>query len=89
MKYPDEVLAKSKKGKIEVRKLIDRGRYVRYEYIDPESGERTENKLKLVLIGNREEEFFVIPMRDGRMLMLPSESRGERKLWDGEKAVDL
>lgn len=89
MKYPDEVLTKSKKGRIEVRKLIDRGSFVRYEYIDPESGERSENKIKLVLLSDKEEEFFIIPMRDGRMLMLPAESRGERRLWDGERVVDL
>jgi hypothetical protein len=92
MKYPEEVLTKTKKGKIEARQLIDRGRFVRYEYIDPESGKKSENKVKLVLISeSNEEEFFVIPVKDGRYLMLPTESKGERKIWDNveKKVVDL
>src|SRR2546426_903204 len=31
--FPDEVLTRTKKGEIEVRSLIDRGRYVRYSYL--------------------------------------------------------
>jgi len=88
MKYPEEVLTTSKKGKVEVRKLIDRGRYVRYEYIDPQTGKRTENKLKLVLLGDSAEEYFIIPMK-GKSLLIPAEAKGERKIWDGSKAVDL
>lgn len=91
MQYPKEVLTKSKKGKIEVRSLLCRGRFARYEYIDPKTSKRSENKDKLVLIseGNGEEEYFVIPIKGGRFLMLPTEAKGERKIWDGQKAVDL
>lgn len=90
MKYPQEVLTKSKKGKVEVRNLIDRGRFVRYEYLDSETGESTENKVKLVLIKeDKREEFFIIPIKGKRFLMIPTEEKGKRKLWDGEKAVEL
>ncbi len=90
MKYPDEVLTTTKKGKVEVRKLVDRGSYVRYEYLDPETGEASENKVKLVLMGDRMEEYFLIPTKDGRrFLLLPTETKGARMLWDGDKAVEL
>jgi hypothetical protein len=90
VKYPKEVLTVSKKGKVEVRSLVDRGRYIRYEYLDPETGRKTENKVKLVLIGEKVEEYFMIPTKDGkRYLLLPLEPKGERMVWDGEKAVEL
>jgi hypothetical protein len=91
MEYPDEVVTESRKGKREVRRLVDRGVFVRYEYIDPATGERTENKVKLVLKKDRgsAEEYFILPVKGDRFLLLKAEERGERKLWDGEKAVDL
>ena len=87
---PEEVLTRSKKGKMEVRKLIDRGQYVRYEYLDPQSGERSENKVKIVLKSKegKVEEHFIIPLK-GKSLLLPAEEKGERKVWDGEKGVEL
>jgi hypothetical protein len=90
MPYPEEVLTRSKKGRIEVRNLMDRGRFVRYEYIDPNTGKKSENKVKLVLIlDEKQEEYFIIPMKDKRHLMIPVESKGDRKIWDGRKSVDL
>jgi hypothetical protein len=89
-RYPESVLAETKKGKTEVRSLIDKGRFVRYEYLDPVTGKRTANKAKLVLLGDdKTEEYFIIPMKDGRALMLNAEIKGERMLWDGKKAVGL
>jgi len=92
MKYPDDVLTTSKKGKVEVRSLIDTGQFIRYEYLDPESGVKTENKIKLVLkteVGF--EEFFIIPIKGNRNLLIAMETKGERKLWDMNRneAVDL
>lgn len=89
MGYPESVLTKSKKGKIEVRSLIDGGRYVRYEYLDPETGKKSENKFKLVLKGRKREEFFAIPIKGGRFLLMPAESKKKRKAWDGKKTVDI
>ncbi|HLE46091.1 MAG TPA: hypothetical protein VI915_03750 [Thermoplasmata archaeon] len=34
---PLEVLTRTKKGELEVRSPIDRGRYVRYNYLRPET----------------------------------------------------
>ena len=91
-KFPDEVLTHTKKGEVEVRSLIDRGRYVRYRYLHPETGEPMEGgKVKLVLIAEdgTVEEFFVIPTKSKRDLLIPATEKGVRKVWDGSRAVDL
>jgi len=90
--FPDEVLTRTKKGEIEVRSLIDRGRYVRYRYLHSETGEVMEGgKIKLVLLSDtgRTEEYFIIPTRSKRDLLIPAAEKGARKVWDGTKAVDL
>ncbi len=91
MNYPESVLTESKKGKIEVRNLIDSGRFVRYEYLDPDSGKRSENKVKLVLYnGKEQEEYFIIPLKQkNRFLLLRAEKKGARKIWDGKEGVEL
>ncbi|MGQ0796840.1 MAG: hypothetical protein ACT4OI_03080 [Methanobacteriota archaeon] len=89
--FPDEVLTRTKKGEREVRSLIDRGRYVRYNYLHPETGEPMEGgKVKLVLRADsgKTEEYFVIPT-SRRDLLIPAPEKGERKIWDGARAVDL
>ena len=90
--FPEEVLTRTKKGEIEVRSLIDRGRYVRYNYLDPENGEPMEGgKIKLVLISETgaTNEYFIIPTRSKRDLLIPAEEKGARKIWDGTRAIDL
>lgn len=90
--FPDEVLTTTKKGEIEVRSLIDRGRFVRYRYLHPDTGEPMEaGKVKLVLIADsgRTEEYFIIPTKSRRDLLLPATEKGARKIWDGTKSVDL
>lgn len=90
--FPEEVLTRTKKGELEVRSLIDRGRYVRYNYLDPESGKPMEGgKVKLVLVSESgtAEEYFIIPTKSKRDLLIPAAEKGERKIWDGTKAVEL
>jgi len=90
--YPAEVLTRTKKGEVEVRSLIDRGRYVRYNYLHPETGEPMEGgKVKLVLLSDsgKTEEYFIIPTKSKRDLLIPAAEKGARKVWDGKKAVDL
>jgi hypothetical protein len=90
--FPPEVLTRTKRGEVEVRSLIDRGRFVRYNYLHPESGEPMEGgKVKLVLLSDRgvTEEYFIIPTKSGRDLLIPSTEKGARKIWDGAKPVDL
>ena len=91
-RFPEEVLTRTKKGEVEVRSLIDRGRYVRYHYLHPETGEPMEGgKIKLVLLAEdgRTEEYFIIPMKSKRDLLIPAEEKGPRMLWDGSGAVGL
>ena len=86
------MLTRTKKGELEVRSLIDRGRYVRYHYLHPETGEPMEGgKVKLVLISEAgtTEEYFIIPTTSKRDLLIPAPERGARKVWDGSRAVDL
>ena len=75
MEYPKEVLTTSKKGKIEVRSLIDKGEFAQYEYLDPKTGKPTENKSKIILAGNTRREFFAVPMQGGRMLLIPAKAK--------------
>lgn len=92
MPFPEEVLTRTKKGEVEVRSLVDRGRYVRYRYLHPETGEPMEGgKVKLVLIAESgaTEEYFVIPTKSRRELLIPAPEKGARKVWDGTRAVDL
>ena len=91
-KFPEEVLTRTKKGELTVRSLIDRGRYVRYNYLHPETGEPMEGgKVKLVLIPDRgtTAEYFIIPTRSKRDLLIPAAEKGARKVWDGTEAVEL
>ncbi|HYT00355.1 MAG TPA: hypothetical protein VEO20_06780 [Thermoplasmata archaeon] len=91
-KFPEEVLTRTKKREIEVRSLIDRGRYVRYNYLHPETAQPMESgKVKLVLKSDSGEvsEYFIIPTKANRDLLIPAAEKGARKIWDGTKAVDL
>jgi hypothetical protein len=48
-------------------------------------------KVKLVLFSEagRAEEYFIIPTKSKRDLLIPAAEKGDRKVWDGSKAVDL
>ncbi len=91
MEYPPEVITITKKGKREVRKLVDHGTFVRYEYLDLNTGKRAENKTKLVLFNGKDyEEYFIIPLKQrNRYLLLKADKKGERKLWSDGSAVSL
>ncbi|MGC8565623.1 MAG: hypothetical protein ACP5R0_05230 [Thermoplasmata archaeon] len=90
--FPDEVITVSKKGKKEARNLIGIGKFVKYNYLDPETGRENEKKYRLILSDNSgiREEYFVLPTSDGkRFLMIPAQEKEERKIWDGKNIVDL
>ena len=92
MKYPEEVLTKSRKGKIEVRSLIDNGKFIRYNYKDPETGEILENKKFSLIIKNskgKTEHYYMIPIQGNRYLTIPIKDKKKRKVWDGKKAIKL
>ncbi len=90
--FPDDVITISKKGKKETRNLIAKGKFVKYNYLDPETGKEVEKKYRFVLKNDNGtvQEFFVIPASDGkRFLMIPASEKEGRKIWDGQKSVDL
>ncbi len=91
MEFPEEVIAVTKRGKREVRSFIDRGTFVRYAYLDPETGEQKERKCKLVLRteDGTIEEYFVIPTGKNRFLMLRGEEKGPRKIMTSDGPVEL
>ena len=84
--FPETVLTKDKKGKLEIRSLDHRGRYVMCKYLDPKTMKPADTKRKLTL---RDEEgvvheYFIIPLKDPkRALLISAESEEkERQLWN-------
>ena len=72
MEFPPEVLTKSKAGRLEVRGLDSRGRFVMCKYLDPKTLKLADNKRKLILMdeeGNVK-EYFIIPLKDKRRYLL-------------------
>lgn len=94
MPYPETVITKDRKGNREVRWLVDRGRFVRYQYRDPASGKLLEKGKFSLLLKNkqgREEHFYLIPIQN-RFLAIPLKEAGKkRKVWDdgNKKAAGL
>ncbi|MCD6476712.1 MAG: hypothetical protein J7K26_00910 [Candidatus Aenigmarchaeota archaeon] len=92
MKYPEEVLTKSRKGKIEVRSLIDKGKFIRYNYKDPETGKILEKgKLSLIIKNTKgkTEHYYMIPIKGNRYLAIPIKDKKKRKVWNSKKAIKL
>ena len=82
MSVPEEVLTVSKRGKVEARKLVSRGEFAIIEYVDPNTLERTEDKVKLILRhgDGRVDEYFVIPTKTGsrRLMIEPKTKKGDK-----------
>ncbi|MCD6483190.1 MAG: hypothetical protein J7K83_02890 [Candidatus Aenigmarchaeota archaeon] len=91
-KYPESVITVSKRGKKEVRILDKRGRFVIYGYKLLENG-KMENKKKICLLdeNGKREDYFMIPLKDGRILLLPEKEIKNVKVWNEkeEKEEDL
>jgi hypothetical protein len=87
-KYPESVLTKSKSGKIEVRALDSKGKYVLYHYLDSNSGKSSSKKQKLILKSREGKilQWFLIPLQQGKNLMIPAELKEpEKKIWNEKK----
>ncbi len=82
MSLPEEVLTVSKRGKVEARRLVSRGEFAIVEYVDPNTMERTEDKVKLILRhgDGRVDEYFLIPIKGGgrRLMIEPKVKKGDR-----------
>ncbi len=89
MKYPKEVLTKNQ----EVRVVEEQGRYVKYTYIDPDTGQLVKKgKYSLILESeSSKRHLFIIPMKGNKSMIVKDEIDNEkRKVWDNKKnkAVD-
>jgi len=86
MDFPDPVLTKGKKGKLEVRSLDHRGQYVMCKYLDPQTMAVADAKRKLTLKDEegRLTEYFIIPLRDPKRSLLISAEKEDkdRQVWN-------
>ena len=93
-KYPEDVITKGRKG-TEIRALVSRGKYVICNYLDPETLKPTEEKYKLMLKdeNGNVEEYFLIPLKDERKLMIKPKKaeKKKRRVWNPKtgKAEEL
>lgn len=82
MEFPPEVLTKSKTGKLEVRALDSRGKFLVCKYLDPKTLKPADKKRKIILMDEEgtTREFFIIPLKDGRRyLMIEGEKEASSK----------
>ncbi|MGC8962088.1 MAG: hypothetical protein ACP5K1_06580 [Candidatus Bathyarchaeia archaeon] len=89
--FPKDVITKGSKGRPEVRVLGSRGSYVIYKYLDLDTLEQKEKKLKLCLKDGEGKvlEYFIVPLKDeGRYLLIRSEEKGPRKIWNPERGSE-
>ncbi len=98
MKYPKEVIAITSKGKKEVRIFLERGKYVRYTYADPETGKIVKKGKEAVFLKSEKGkyvEFFVVPIGEKKNLLFKIKEKEEkvkkRKVWlkEKKKAIPL
>jgi len=86
MRFSNQVLTKGKSGKLELRMLHSRGSFVMCSYLNPDTLEPVDKKIKLSLRrqDGAVDEYFIIPMRDPRrslLLRVGSEEK-DRKVWN-------
>lgn len=91
MEYPEDVLTRNQRGEKEVRNLLSKGEFVKYNYTDPKTGKIKEGgKFSLVLKSKEgKEHYFMIPVKGGRFLVIPQKVSGLKKVWDGKKVVGV
>lgn len=86
LEFPETVITKSKKGKVEVRSLDSRGTYVICRYIDPKTMKLADTKRKLMLKDDEGKvtEYFIIPLKDPKraLLILPEAEEKDRQVWN-------
>lgn len=88
-KYTEEVLTKDRKGNVEVRNLVSKGKFVLYDYRNLKTFKQVEsNKLKLYLKDSDSKRgFYMIPIKGNRYLMIVAkqDKHPERKVWNEKK----
>ena len=86
MEFPETVLTKGKKGKLEIRSLDSRGNYVLCKYLDPKTMKPADGKRKLILRNSNGNviEYFIIPLKDPKRALLISAEPEEKdcQVWN-------
>jgi hypothetical protein len=91
MDFPEHVLTKGKKGRLEVRSLDSRGRYVMCKYLDPKTMKPADAKRKLLLRDEdgKVSQYFIIPLKDPKrsLLVIAESEEKERQVWNEKKVT--
>lgn len=91
MDFPERVLTKGKKGRLEVRSLDSRGRYVMCKYLDPKTMKPADAKRKLLLRDEdgKVSQYFIIPLKDPKrsLLVIAESEEKERQVWNEKKVM--
>jgi len=85
MEFPDTVVAKGKRGIPEIRTLDSRGDFVICKYLDPKTMKPADPKRKLMLRleDGKVEEYFIVPLKNSRALLISGRSdEKERQIWN-------
>ena len=83
MDIPKEVLTETKKGKKEIRWLISRGKFSWYEYRDSKNLKKVgKSRIFLKSKDGDIKSFFLIPLKDGRMLAIEADTDENKKVWN-------
>lgn len=91
MGYPENVLTKNRKGELEVRNLISRGKYVMYDYRDPKTWEQMESKKRKLYLKDENgnvEEYYIIPTQIPNRALFITPKKIEKKVrsvWNNKK----
>lgn len=88
MGFSEQVVTRGKSGKLELRTLHSRGSFTRCKYLNPETLNLADKKVKLTLKGQdgTVEEYFIIPLKDQRRSLLVRAEGEERnrRVWNEE-----
>lgn len=85
MEYPESVITKDKKGNKEVRLLVDKGQFVRYQYMDTKTGKIVEKGKSSIILktAEKEEHLYIIPINTRKALVVyPKSEVKQRKVWN-------
>lgn len=91
-KYPDEVIALNKQGKKEVRLLLEKGRYVKYTYLDPKTNKIVRVGKESIILKpekGKTEHLFIVPVKGNKSLLIRKLDDKERKILNKNKVIEF
>jgi len=82
-KYPESVMTKDRKGNIEVRNLLSRGKFVLYDYRDEKTFKQVESGKKKLCLKDKSgdiKEYYIIPLKRGKDLLIEPKENEEKEI---------